>query len=156
MTIPISDIQPCSEGMSRAVAALEFSGKFRIGAIAMLDDEHHELVVEVRDLSDKTLDSKAFAIFIYDAPDGAVKLSAILSHEDFPTAHLDAAREATRVEAENVGYPITLAVSDTGNLESELLVKRDEPPTSFASAFDAFVASSISLDGVFEELLPLP
>lgn len=156
MTIPISDIQPCSEGMSRAVAALELSEKFSIGAIAMLDDEHHELVVEVRDLSDKTLDSKAFSIFVYDAPDGAVKFSAILSHEDFPTEQLEAAREATRIEAENVGYPIILAVSETGNLESELLVKSEDPLTSLASAFDAFVTTSISLDGVFEELLPLP
>jgi hypothetical protein len=156
MAIEVSDVQPCSEGMKRAIAAFEVSGHYRIGAIAMLDADHHELVAEVRDLADKTQDGRAFSIFVYDAPDGAVKFSAVLSQEDFPTEQLDAAREATRVEADSVGYPIALAVSETGNLESELIVKGDEPIPSIASAFDAFVATSISLDRVFEELLPLP
>ncbi|WP_426158081.1 hypothetical protein [Pseudomonas sp. TSRC2-2] len=156
MAIEISDVQPCSEGMRRAIAAFEVSGQYRIGAIDILDEEHHELVAEIRDLADTNLDGRAFSIFVYDAPDGAVKFSAVLSHEDFPIEQLDAAREATRVGAESVGYPITLAVSETGNLESELIVKSDDPITSLASAFDAFVATSISLDGLFEELLPLP
>lgn len=146
MTIQIADVGPCSKGMTSVVTALQCCRNLHALEIVGMDTEHHEIVAKLRSAG-----GKESTIFVYDVEPGLVKLSAVVTFEDFPAEHVEAAKELTRQEASASSLPITLSVNGTGNLEAELIVVPGLPTEDTAARIEAFVHAANRLDCEFEK-----
>lgn len=144
----VTAIQGCSEGISRAVEALNASQRLRLEQAMMMDENHHELVATLRDAS-----GKEFTLFIKDVPTGGIEVSAVVTFEDFPEQLIGCATQATDKAAKKADLPITLTKSNTGNLETVLMITREEAVNSMTSILESFAETTAYLEGEFEELL---
>ncbi|WP_153785373.1 hypothetical protein [Pseudomonas sp. EMN2] len=147
MSIQVSDVQPCSEGITSVVVALQLCKTLQPLELRMMDSEHEELVIKLR-----LNGGKESAIFVYDADNEAVKLSAVLTFEDFPLTQMETARELARQEAFVAGITLTLTVSDTGNLEAEHIIEPGLPTDTMATRITSFAGAANRLDVAFEKL----